>query len=83
MKLFTVSSCLIVFCLLVSAAPVDDNSENNENDDDSKDDSPPHPYHYKYTVKDEEKQLFFDKTESGDESGKVTGKYSVLQADGR
>lgn len=82
MKLFAISSCLIVYWVLVSAAPVDDNSENNKNDDKSTD-NPPQPYHYKYTVKDEEKQLFIDKTEAGDEKGKVTGKYSVLQPDGR
>lgn len=34
-------------------------------------------------MKDPEKMLFFDKNEIGDAQGKVTGKYSVLLADGR
>ncbi|XP_037028919.1 pro-resilin-like [Bradysia coprophila] len=43
----------------------------------------PQPYEYQYEVKDPEKQLFFDKSESGDAAGKVTGKYSVWLPDGR
>lgn len=41
------------------------------------------PYQYKYIVKDEERQLFFTKNESGDVDGKVSGVFSVLLADGR
>ncbi|XP_055586052.1 pro-resilin-like [Uranotaenia lowii] len=40
-------------------------------------------YAYQYEVKDPEKQLFFDKNESGDTSGKVSGQYSVWLPDGR
>lgn len=32
------------------------------------------PYNYDYKVEDAEKKLFFDKAESGDESGKVRRK---------
>lgn len=38
---------------------------------------------YKYIVKDEEKRLFIEKSESGDENGNVLGQFSVLLADGR
>ncbi|XP_063705840.1 pro-resilin-like [Culicoides brevitarsis] len=41
------------------------------------------PYEYQYEVKDAEKQLFFDKNELGDGTGKVTGRYSVWLPDGR
>ncbi|XP_062700815.1 pro-resilin-like [Aedes albopictus] len=40
-------------------------------------------YQYQYEVKDPEKQLFFDKNEAGDASGKVSGQYSVWLPDGR
>ncbi|KAJ6637701.1 Pro-resilin [Pseudolycoriella hygida] len=43
----------------------------------------PEPYEYQYEVKDPEKNLFFDKNEAGDATGKVTGKYSVWLPDGR
>ncbi|XP_059613835.1 pro-resilin-like [Phlebotomus argentipes] len=43
----------------------------------------PEPYEYQYEVKDPEKDLFFDKSESGDATGKVTGRYSVLMPDKR
>ena len=33
--------------------------------------NPRHPYQYKYEVKDESQQLFFDKNELGDENGMV------------
>ncbi|CAD7089755.1 unnamed protein product [Hermetia illucens] len=46
-------------------------------------DERPEPYEYNYEVKDPEKDLFFDKNEAGDASGKVTGKYSVWLPDGR
>lgn len=61
------------------SAPAENNSENADIDDDE----PSQPYQYTYIVKDEEKQLFFNKTESGDEKGKVSGSFSVLLADGR
>lgn len=41
------------------------------------------PYQYKYSVKHKEKQLYFEKDESGDDQGKVRGMFSTLLADGR
>lgn len=40
-------------------------------------------YEYQYEVKDPEKELFFNKNEAGDQSGKVSGQYSVWLPDGR
>ena len=80
MKIF-LCAILLSFscCVLSSPAP------QNEPEEDSKSDErdPPIPYHYKYTVKDQDKQLFIEKSESFDEEGKVMGKFSVLLADGR
>lgn len=72
-------SLLVIFCTFVLSAPANDNSENAEVDNDESS----RAYQYSYTVKDEEKQVFFNKTESGDEKGKVIGSFSVLLADGR
>lgn len=77
MKHLTIALLLVSYCVLVSS---DDNSEK---EGDSDEDTQKRPYKYNYRVKDEEKKLFFDKSESGDEEGKVTGKFSVLLADGR
>lgn len=77
MKLLFISLLVIQFAL-VKLAPAEENSENAEVDD-----PPARAYQYSYTVKDQEKQLFIEKTESGDDKGKVTGKFSVLLADGR
>lgn len=41
------------------------------------------PYQFAYTVKDEQKLLFINRSETGNEDGKVQGKYSALLADGR
>lgn len=65
---------VFLFFTFSLAAP---QSEGQDDDEEIK------PYHYQYTVKDQEKQLFFEKSELGDEQGKVKGFYSVLQADGR
>jgi len=43
----------------------------------------PEPYEYQYEVKDPEKELFFNKNEAGDASGKVSGQYSVWLPDNR
>ncbi|XP_037938868.1 pro-resilin-like [Teleopsis dalmanni] len=43
----------------------------------------PEPYEYQFEVKDSEKELFFNKNEAGDASGKVNGQYSVWLPDGR
>ncbi|GAB0092241.1 pro-resilin-like [Sergentomyia squamirostris] len=46
-------------------------------------DERPEPYEYQYEVKDPEQNLFFDKNEAGDVTGRVTGRYSVLLPDNR
>lgn len=79
MKHLAIRTLLVFYCAVACTA---DDSENDPNSEAS-DGEISKPYHYKYTVKDDEKQLFFDQSESDDEKGKVTGKYSVLQPDGR
>ncbi|XP_075218206.1 uncharacterized protein LOC142322994 [Lycorma delicatula] len=46
-------------------------------------DEAPMPYQYEYKVEDQEKQLYHGKEESGNEAGKVEGKYYVLLPDNR
>lgn len=77
--LFLVGLLLISSAAFVSSVPVDETSEIAE----VAEPAVIQPFKYSYTVKDPEKQLFFEKTESGDDKGKVTGSYSVLLADGR
>lgn len=84
MKAATLTILLGLFCSLVSSSPTPEAEDNTSSEVDI--DEPKaevKPYQYKYTVKDQDKQLFFEKTESGDENGKVTGKFSVLLADGK
>lgn len=76
----------LVYCICcVYSAPqseVESLADNDERNSVTEETATAKPYHYKYTVKDEEKQLFFEKSESG-EDGSVKGKFSVLLADGR
>jgi len=77
--------CFLLLLLIVVASaiprPQDDEGQDQENNVDSE--ALPKPYQYMYTVKDEEKQLFYDKEEEGTDEGKVIGRFSVLLADGR
>ena len=68
---------LVIYCIVASSTKDPENQSTEEVETVRK------PYQYKYTVKDEEKQLFFEKAESGDEQGKVSGKFTILLADGR
>lgn len=43
----------------------------------------PHPFEYKYGVSDDYSQTNFDKVESQDDLGRVTGSYKVNLPDGR
>lgn len=55
--------CLTIMCTFIASAP-----QNNPVD------SKYAPYNYDYKVEDAEKKLFFDKAETGDETGKVRRK---------
>ncbi|KAG5680290.1 hypothetical protein PVAND_009808 [Polypedilum vanderplanki] len=76
--IFAIYSILILIFLSSSldAAPAPQNAEAIKVQNYS-------PFSYQYKVEDAEKKLYHDKSESGDENGKVTGKYSVLMPDGR
>lgn len=43
----------------------------------------PSPYQFEYKVEDQPNTLYFGANESGNEAGKVEGKYYVLLPDGR
>lgn len=59
----------------------DDSSElvSNKNDNDASS----KVFSYAYTVNNIDDKLFFNKTERGDEDGRVAGAFSVLRADGK
>lgn len=76
MKLLLITLALIIFTSHVSGQ--------NENDEDLDETTgEPQPYHYKYIVKDEEKELYIEKEEKKDENQEVKGFYSYLMANGR
>ena len=76
MKLLLISLALIIFISHVSAQ--------NENEEDSEDTTgEPQPYHYKYIVQDEEKDLYIEKEEKKDENQEVKGFYTYLMPNGR
>lgn len=85
MKVLSLIIIIGTFCSFVtSESEIEGRESGEENETGVKQqETASEPYQYKYTVKDEHKQLFFEKTESGDDKGKVTGKFSVLLADGK
>jgi hypothetical protein len=59
-----VAICLTFMCSLTTSAPQNNPAVQKYA-----------PYNYDYKVEDAEKKLFFDKTETGDETGKVRKKF--------
>jgi hypothetical protein len=80
-----VLTVLVVFVAFTFASPVKkreyEGEELNDDNDSKEEEESPKPYHYKYEAKDEEKQLFFKKEESGDEKGKGFIKISSLNSE--
>ena len=71
MKLLLISIFLIILTSHVSAQ--DEEEATGE----------PQPYHYKYIVQDEEKDLYIEKEERKEENQEVKGFYTYLMPNGR
>lgn len=61
----------------------DEYDESDEEISDKNDSSSSGVYSYNYEVNHIDDKLFFNKSEKGDENGKVSGTFSVLRADGK
>ncbi|KAG5684886.1 hypothetical protein PVAND_014096 [Polypedilum vanderplanki] len=73
---------LILFHIFICIILINAQQDSSENSNASS--GLPMPYHYKYIIKDDEKELYIEKEESKDENDEVVkGFYSVLLPNGR
>lgn len=91
MKVFVIFTIFIAIFSISNAKPQENSkSESQEEDEDDNDSSEEisdkidrKVYSYNYEVNEIDDKLFFNKSERGDENGKVSGTFSVLRADGK